>query len=415
MLEQFMLIGVIILVGFFASILFERTGISDVLILMFIGIVIGPGLNLVDLALFSSAVPFVGTIALIILLFDGGINLNFFRVLNELSDATLFTFIAFIFTIFTVGIAMTVAFGWPFSYGLLFGAVIGGTSSSIVLTVISRVKTSESVKTLLTLESALTDALCIVVSVTLVGLIVNSAVNLSSAGNALLGAFSIAAMVGLIVGMIWVGILRNFYQKPYGYLLSLAIVFLLYSLVEAVQASGAIAVLVFGLVIGNAQAVAKRMQMDANFHIDKTFREFQLEITFFVRTFFFVYLGTLFNLFSLDTAVILIAVVSLVGIIVARYIGVEIISRMNPQLQDHKVLLTTMMPRGLAAAVLASYPLTFGLDIQHFAQSALLIILITNVIATAGIFAARSNEAEDSHAAPKNGGSKAKPRIVKQN
>ncbi|MFH1106694.1 MAG: cation:proton antiporter [Candidatus Micrarchaeota archaeon] len=387
MLELFTLIGVIIVVGFLASAVFERTRISDALLLMLLGILVGPGLHLVDEALFSSAAPFIGTIALIILLFDGGINLDFFRVLNELSSATAFTFAAFFMTVLAMGAFMAAAFGWPLAHGLLLGAVVGGTSSSIVLGIVSRMRIAESVKAVLALESALTDALSIIVAVSLLDIVAHNSVNLSVALNSFIGAFAIATFLGLVAAVAWISVLRRLAEKPYAYMLSLAAIFLLYSFVEAVRASGAIAVLVFALAVGNASNIAERFKIPLDFKLDDTFRAFQTEITFFVRTFFFVYLGTLFNVFSLPSAAWVIAFVALAAVLAARYIGVELAVRLDRRLLQYKLVLTTMLPRGLAAAVLASYPATQGIQIPYFAEAVLLIIVATNLIATIGVYA----------------------------
>lgn len=386
MLELFTLIGIIIVVGFLASAVFERTRISDALLLMLLGILVGPVMHLVDEKLFSSAAPFIGTIALIILLFDGGINLDFFRVVNELSNATIFTFATFFATVLAMGAFMAAAFNWPLVHGLLLGAAVGGSSSSIVIGIVSRLRVEESVKAILTLESAITDALSIIVAVSILDVVSHNAVDLSTSLNALLGAFTIAALFGLVGAAAWVYVLRRLSEKPYAYMLSLAAIFLLYSAVEAVRGSGAIAVLVFGLGVGNARNVAERFSLPLDFNLGATFKAFQTEISFFVRTFFFVYLGTLFNVFLLPQAAAVIAGVALAAIIIARYIGVELAGSLEPPLSRHSLLLNAMMPRGLATAVLASYPAAKGVQVPYFAETILLVIVATNLIATAGVY-----------------------------
>ncbi|MFH1199686.1 MAG: cation:proton antiporter [Candidatus Micrarchaeota archaeon] len=386
MLELFTLIGVIIVVGFLASAIFERTRIPDALLLMLLGVIVGPVFHWVDLALFSSAAPFVGTIALIILLFDGGLNLDFFRVVKEFSSATIFTFAGFIITVLAMGAFMAGAFGWPLAHGFLLGAVLGGTSSSIVIGIVSRLRASESAKAVLTLESALTDALCIIAAVSILGIIAHNSVDVPGAVNSLLGAFAIAALAGIAASIAWVYVLRRMASKPYAYMLSLAAIFLLYSFVEAVKASGAIAVLVFGLGVGNARNIAERFALPLEFRLDDTFKAFQTEISFFVRTFFFVYLGTLFNVFALPQEAFVVAGVAMAAILVSRYIGVGLAAHLDPGLKKSKVLMLSMMPRGLAAAVLASYPATEGVIIPFFTQAVLLAIIATNVLTTVGVF-----------------------------
>lgn len=91
----FFAVGLIILIGFFSLLFFEKTKIPDVLILMSIGVLMGYGLKIVDPHVFISFAPYAGALALIMILFEGGINLNFYRVLKELPEATGFTLFVF--------------------------------------------------------------------------------------------------------------------------------------------------------------------------------------------------------------------------------------------------------------------------------------------------------------------------------
>jgi len=79
MLDVFFTIGAVLILGFIASLIFERTKVPDVIILIFVGMIFGPVLNIVRVeGLISVLAPYIGTLALIIILFDGGLNLNLF-------------------------------------------------------------------------------------------------------------------------------------------------------------------------------------------------------------------------------------------------------------------------------------------------------------------------------------------------
>jgi cell volume regulation protein A len=54
--------------------------------------------------------------------------------------------------------------------------------------------------------------------------------------------------------------------------------------------------------------------------------------------------------------------------------------------KDSEKLMTVMLPRGLAAAVLASLPLTSGIpNSQDFPQIAFMVIIVTIIICTVGV------------------------------
>jgi len=389
MLEVFFLGGTLIILGFFAMLFFERTKIPDILILIAAGVFIGPVFGIADTSpgsVITQLAPYVGTLALIVLLFDGGLNLNIFRVVRELPKASSFTIVVFLLTIALSGLVARFLFGWSVLEGVLLGAVLGGTSSSVVIPIIRKTSASEESKTILSLESALTDAMCMIFSITTIEIILAGSLSVRDVANSLAGAFSIAVVVAVFFAVAWVAVLRKFYGRSLGYVLTIAAVFILYSSVETLRGNGAISVLVFGLLLGNFQELSRLVRAKEGFHLDDTIRAFQTEVSFLVRTFFFVYLGLLLNPAAFSTAVIISAAAVLAAIVIARFVGVYSLVRMVPEVSAAKSLLFSMMPRGLASAVLASLPFSMGIVVPHFADIVFVVMVSTNIVATLGIF-----------------------------
>ncbi|MFQ5406527.1 MAG: cation:proton antiporter [Candidatus Micrarchaeia archaeon] len=409
--EIFILIGAIIFIGFLSLLFFERTKVPDVLILIFLGMLLTPfmsfisgGKILIDKELFAGFAPVLGVIALIIILFDGGFNLNIFRVLTEVSTATWFTALNFLFTISLVSVFLLIL-NWPFLEALLMGAVVGGSSSSIVLSMLSKTSAKEDTKTILSLESALTDAL-VIISAFVVASMIESGGDITAKGVATLffGSFSIAAVIAVIVSILWIRVLHKFKDMPFSYMLSIAVIFLTYGFVDSVGGNGVVAILVFGLMLGNWNHIARFLRLDEQIPFDKIFRTFQSEVTFFVRTFYFVYMGIVFNFGKLlqNPVLILYSVMIVVLLVIARFMGTSILNFFNRQTSCDRLLLTTMMPRGLAAAVLAtvfSVPMVAAseggqavaigsgiISFPYFGEVVFLVILLTNIVATVGFY-----------------------------
>ncbi|MFH1789027.1 MAG: cation:proton antiporter [Candidatus Altiarchaeota archaeon] len=380
----FLLTGIIIFIGFFAMLFFERTKIPDILILMFLGLVLGSILNESQVSLFNSIAPYVGAIAFMMILFDGGLNLNLFKVIKELSDSTIFMLTSFTLSTVMVTALVHYVFGWEILHGLLLGAVVGGTSSAIVVSTVSKISVRDSTRILLTLESAVTDALCIVVSLAIIEIILFNQVSVRDSLNMVTGTFSIAIVIALVVAVIWIGILKNFHGKPFGYLLTVAVIFIMYSVVEYIKGNGAISVLVFGMIVGNARNLAKYMRLEDQLNVDTKIKAFQKEVAFFIRTFFFVYIGIIFNVKEFNAKLAATTILVWGIILLARLISVKIITLKNKTLKCDETILLTMLPRGLAAAVLASIPLSKGIGIESFSQIVFLMIILTNITATVG-------------------------------
>ncbi len=385
--DVFFIIGAVLILGFITSKIFERTKFPDAVILMFVGMLLGPVLNIVSVeGPILTLAPYIGILALIIILFDGGLNLNLFRVLTALAKASGFTLLVFSLSVVFLGFSMKLIFGWTYLEGLLLGAVVGGTSSAIVIPIISKLSMSEDSKVILSLESALTDALCVIVAIALIEIISIGTVNLRVTAGSLASAFSTAGVIAAVFAIFWIGIINKLYIKQVGYSMTLAVVFILYSIVELVKGNGAIAVLVFSLLLSNFNELAKRLKIKGEFALDTTLRAFQVEVSFFVRTFFFIFIGLMFNIKALNPTVLIMAWVIFIILMMARILGVKALVMRDENIAPFEKSLVSMMPRGLAAAVLASMPLAAGIEIKYFAEIVFSIIILTNLATTFGVF-----------------------------
>ncbi|MBI2445056.1 cation:proton antiporter [Candidatus Micrarchaeota archaeon] len=390
------LIGAIIVAGFLGNYLFERTKIPDVLLLMLLGVLLGPVLKIADPAFLTPLAPFFGALALVIILFDGGLNLNLFKVLGELAPATLFTLMTFVAAVIAVTAAASLS-GWNFFHALLLGIILGGTASNFVIAVVARLSVSTEVKTLLSLESAINDTLTIVGAIALTGVIATNSVNLQSVSNSILGAFTIAAAAGAIVGLVWLKVMAHFHEKPFGYMLTLAMMFMLYAGVESVKANGAIAVLLFGLIMGSSKQLQR--MLDGNqkpIEFEGSLRTFHSEISFFVRTFFFVYLGVILNLDQLTIGVLGISFLVFLAALFGRFLAVSAFASLARHTQPYRFLMTVMSPRGLAAAVLAGMPAAMGVIVPYLQETVFTALVLTNAMATVGIFYYERNRGKSS-------------------
>lgn len=427
-LLAFMAIGAIIFVGFFATLIFERTRVPDLLILVILGLILGPitiayfGVELVPRALLETVMPYFAALALVIILFDGGLNLNFDLVLRKINIAFIHTLVGFILTIIAVAFVANVVLGYPLIIGILLGAVLGGVSGAVIITLVRRMAMDEETQTVLTLEAVLTDVLCIIVALALVEFIIGTDDPAEAVTN-LFAGFSIAFLVALFFGIFWLRILKRLYGKPFSFMITIAALFILYGFVELVGGSGAMAALIFGLVLGNKDEIARMFKIKTKFVLDERIKQFHSELSFVVRTFFFVFLGLVFTLSlsgHMDVETILpgldalnnTGTLFLIGVVLiflalmaVRYLTTSITVRLHPESRDDKFAIWLMMGRGLAAAVLASLPFTINAfkegtsyyDMMspykdQFLNIAFLIIVISVVVTTLGVvFSERKN------------------------
>ena len=390
----------VFLLGFFGNLFFKRTKISDLFILLLVGFLIGPIFHLIPdsiLVLLKSFAPFFGAIALMLLLFQGGLYLNFYKVLKELSKATFFTILVFVLTIVFVTSFTYFVFNIPVLYGILIGAIIGGTSSAVVIPLVNGSSTDDDTKTLLTLESAITDSLCLVVAMVVINIIVSKTASIQSITSNLFAAYAISIVIGVFGGLFWIKILRDSkYAREFGYLLTLSFLIALYVLIEFANGNGAFGALIFGIVLGNSSEIIKIFKMN-DFALDLEILKFQSEISLFIKSFFFIYLGVIINLAGINSKLIIIAVSIVILILIARYIVIKAFSKKSELFKESGNLIFSLHARGLAAAVLATYPIAIGIVNELtiiILPIVFLVILITNLTTTIYFFRAEKKLSE---------------------
>ena len=351
---------------------------------------------------------FFGAIAIVIILFDGGINTDIYQLFKGAPRGLLLTIssfcLSFLVTMFViVGLVASGVINIPledsFIIGAILGAIIGGTSSPIVIPLAYRLKNLQGkTKMVSSIESILTDPLCIVVVFAIYYMVfVVGEINIGLGIGNLVKTFSVGIVLGLVFGLIWLFIMNKTRKEQFAYVLTLAIVFLVYSFTalivgigEGGEGAGAISCLMFGLVLGNGKKILKMIKYEGkSFEMDEETKQFHSLTSFVIRTFFFVYLGMIVRFQNLTH--ILIGIIILIALLVIRYLAVLITTFRGNFEKDDMQTLIVMMPRGLAAAILA---IKFGPELVEkyipgsdgfFKDIAFVIILGTAIITTIGV------------------------------
>jgi cell volume regulation protein A len=379
----FFVAAVIIILGFLGEEFFKRTSIPDSILLLLFGVLLGPIFHLFAQEELLAITPYFAALALIIILFDGGLNMNIYEAVKNSPRALVLAISGWILNVLVTTALCKVLLGWRLLDGLLLGSIIGGGSSIIVIALIRKVKTTKEVETVLSLESILTDVLCTVGAFTAINILLSGELSLGAALSSVGIAFGVGILVGLGFGVAWVVILEKLKEKPNGYMLTLAVLFLTFVVATNLGGNGALSALFFGLIIGNSRPIAKLLKFRTTVSIDDNVRDFHCQISFLIRSFFFVFTGLLFSLSSLTSVFFgLFLSFAFLGI---RFVVVKM-AAVKSELREYETLMTIMLPRGLAAAVLASLPLTMlGPSYQVFPEIAFIVILTTIMICTIGV------------------------------
>ena len=121
-------LGVLIFLGNVFNRVFALTKIPDLLLLIGIGILIGPVLGLITPEAFGIAGPLFTTVTLAVILFEGGLHLKMETIKSAFRGTIELTLISFVATmLISAGILVYLHLLDPLP-ALMLGAAIGGTS-----------------------------------------------------------------------------------------------------------------------------------------------------------------------------------------------------------------------------------------------------------------------------------------------
>jgi cell volume regulation protein A len=376
-------IGILLIIGFLSDYLFRKTRFPDILILIALGYLIGPVLHIINTSEIAQASQIIASLALVVILFNGGLSLEFAKVLSTAPRALILVFVGLVLSIGATAAFTYYVIGWSLGDSLLLGAILGGNSPSIVMPLINRTKVPGEVSSLLSLESAFNGALVIVIA-----LVILEVITTGQTGNA---AFAIVekitlqvflgGLIGVIAGVVWLWVLTLLEGETYDDILTLALVFLLYFAVESIGGSGVIFVVTFGLMLGNSIQVARFLGIKRTVVIHEVMKKFHSQMSFLIKTFFFVYLGLMIT-FTQQGAILAGVAISFILLFV-RYIAVLLSAVGNKTLFRYKGLLTTMLPRGLSAAVVAEVVVASGVPNASSYPGIIMIVIVATVIVAA--------------------------------
>ena len=356
-----MFLGGLIFFSHLLNKLFDKTKIPNVLILITIGIIAG---FFIDSKMYFGEIGRVfTTITLIIILFESGVGLKLQELKSSILSATLVTIINFVFSAgIVVGITMWLA-DFDFSTALFLGSILGGTSSAVVIPMVRQLNMGQKAGTVLLLESAFTDVLCLVVGLAVLESIKAGNLEASAIFVQMAESFLLAILLGLFGGFVWSLLLNWIRGIKNSMFTTLALVFIIYGSAELLGLNGGIAALSFGIVLGNSEYFDKMKLWKRIFKVETAKlndneKNFFSEIVFVLQTYFFVYIGIVIEFGT--PMIYLISVMIVCLVILARIPTIRLMVRKDCA-PDDKLLMSIMMPKGLVPAILASIPLQEGL------------------------------------------------------
>jgi cell volume regulation protein A len=347
------------------------TRVPDIVVLLLLGVGLGPVLGWVDPATFKHVVGVLGMFALILILFEGGLELRLAEVMRNLPGALLLAVVCFAASTALVGVVCHLLLHFNWIDSLLIGAALGSTSGSVVLPALQQIEAPEYLKVTLTLESSLGEILAVL---TVGALVTISGTEALFSG--LVVGFSrhvfVDVLLGVGAGFLWQRLWPLMANQPFSNALNLGVVLAVFSIGRLAGGSGLLAELIFGLTLANLPRTPHMTRQGARM------LAFHAEFTFLVRSFFFVVLGVMAKVVSRSYVLPIVAI--LVGLLIARWLAVYATRwSIRGSTSADNELLFLMLPRGLITAVLALQIVAArGADFKFLPAMAFTVVVVTN-------------------------------------
>jgi cell volume regulation protein A len=378
-----LVIAGIFLIGAIGEVIFQRTNIPDVIWLILAGMIMGPILGWLTPDLLNGIAPYFAAVTLVVVLFEGGSTLNLSDLSRAAPRSSALALLTFGSSVVAVAMLSMVARWtgllppeWSLMHGVLLGVILGGSSSIIIMPAMAQARVEPKIANLVNIESALTDALCVVGTSALIDIMLGGGGGSAVAAVTLAKSFGIGAVIGLVSGLIWLLFLKLLHSNEHAYPVTLAALLSLYVLINNLGGSAALGILVVAIILGNARGLSKTIGLAQEVELDTSVRGFHRQMAFIIKSFFFVFIGAMLR-FDLLIVLGLVLGLALFGARIPAVYAALVASGLTP---DQKKLAAVAMPRGLAAGVLATLPVTAGVPGTEALPTAVFWAVFTTIL-----------------------------------
>jgi cell volume regulation protein A len=377
--------AIILALSFLGDMLSRKVMLPSVILLIILGLLCGPlfgPLLGLDRGSLVEVLPLLASLTLIFVVFDAGAHMNIRDVMLQSSRAIVLSVLGFILSTIIIGIFLHFAFSLRWAYSLLLSSAWGGVNTATLVAVSRHLRITGKTLATLTISSLIDDVLVLVTALTILSYMTVGATGFDDISLALIRNICVSVFVGVIVGIAWLNILHLSGRGEYTFTFTLAAIFLLYSITELLGGTGAIAVFLFGLILGNSRSLCESLKMRVDIgqlsRLKESIVKFHSELTFILVAFFFTFIGLIYVFTGIfDLIIGLVISLLLHGI---RYVTVRL-GAWRSDLAADLPAVGLIVGKGAASAAVSILPLAYGLpNTTMFTSIALNVILFTNIL-----------------------------------
>lgn len=349
------LIVFVLVMSLIAQSLSKRFNVPIMLFLLFEGMLVGPEiLGLIDPALFGDGLAAIVSFSVAIIVFDGGLHIDFKSIRTVQKTAMQLTTIGVLVTFIGATAFTHLLLGLQIELAALFGALVAATGPTVITPLVRQIHVSHKISKILELEGVLNDA----ASVILAAFVFEWIVSELSGFDAILFILQ-RLLIGLAIGTISGYLLKRFLSSDSlvtdqsARMITLTMVTGTYVLSEILgNESGILAVAVFGIMTGTSKIPHKQ-----------ALKEFKTDLVLVMLSLIFILLAAMLrfeDVINLGATGLLLV---LLLIFVVRPASVFISCYNSGLKRNEKLFISFIGPRGVVPASIATY---FAVKLDFF-------------------------------------------------
>lgn len=315
----------------------------------------------------------LGTIALTIILFSGGLDTRWDSTRPVLWRGITLSTLGVFITAMLVGLFATYVLRFSLLEGLLLGAIVSSTDAAAVFSILRtrNIGLKNNLRPTLELESGSNDPMAYFLTVSFTFLLTNEGSSIWSLVPMFFLQMTIGALMGIAMGrsMVWVINRIKLDQDGLYPALTLAMVVFTFAFTNVLNGNGFLAVYIAAVILGNRNFIHKR-----------SLTRFYDGLAWLMQILMFLTLGLLVFPSHMLPVIGIGLLISLFLMFVARPVSVFIsMAFFKSSLQD-KVYVSWVGLRGAVPIVFATYPLLAGVEKSDMIFNVVFFIVLTSVM-----------------------------------
>ncbi len=368
-----LLLAILLLLGVVTTKFSSRFGVPALVLFIGIGMLVGSdGLNFIyfDDPHLSQL---VGVIALIIILFEGGLQTKWGSVKPILTTSlSLATFGVFLTTaVVAVSVKLLLDVNWLEAF--LFGSIVGSTDAAAVFSVLAGKNVKEKLSSTLEAESGSNDPMAVFLTITFIELLTKDSTSILGLILSFFWQMGMGAVFGYLFGKLAVYAINRIRLESSGLypVFALSFAILTYGVTMLAGASGLLAVYVAAVLMGNSHLTYRNSIVRFNEGF-----AWMMQILMFAILGLLVFPSELFHVDIMLKGLI----ISFVLIVIARPIGVFLSMPTSAFTINEKLFISWSGLRGAVPIVLATFPLIEGVENSQLLFNLVFFVVLTSAL-----------------------------------